>query len=599
MRPASPCQSTTDRIRFLRAGTRQFDRAYTLDDLDRLERAQQGNWSGSALSSQTMDEQWRTSGGALALDQLGNWVNYRRNLNGDADFTDTGELDETRTHSQANEILTRDTNSSNPVEYTFDYDKKGNVLDDGLYDFVFDAWNRLVKVKTQAGATLSEYRYNGLGQQIARHYDADGDHDVDSNDARYLYLNNDKWQQVAIIRSTGGGTIDAYPKRVSFFGAAGQDGFGGSSYIDEVFRSDTDFSTGWTTQSDSTKEVTVYLCRNRRSDVSVAIRDGSSATLPLVIEWTKYTAYGEPILIPFKEMDKNGTVNSSDRTAFDARITGIGAGYDVRTDSGCFDGTVDSKDLTNYDNETNAPANGLSILSSPGIVRNFFGYGGYRRDDVVLHYEVRHRHYNATQRRWLQRDPAEYVEGLNTYQYVRSRALSAIDPLGLLAQACGREDGDPSDPLTQQCLLKCREPGFGHTWCVDGRQHRCCICTNTIRRLYPGVDGRDGIVFCVTQHEHCHLRQRCPWPDTGSRRCWCRELECASLELRCLDGPLADCQNEACREAIRRRQRELETFLEEARRRCNGGNTSDRLGSLGTYRRAGFGPGCTQWPRCG
>ncbi|HYE02014.1 MAG TPA: RHS repeat-associated core domain-containing protein [Phycisphaerales bacterium] len=149
----------------------------------------------------------------------------------------------------------------------------------------------------------------------------------------------------------------------------------------------------------------------------------------------KHTAYGKPYLVPFKEMDKNGTVDSSDRTAFDTRINGIGAGYDVRTDAALFDGVVDSKDLTNYDNETNAPANGLGILSSPGIVRNFFGYGGYRWDDVVLHYEVRHRYYTPTQGRWLQRDPLGYVDGLGLYAYCAGRALTARDPFGLACES--------------------------------------------------------------------------------------------------------------------------------------------------------------------
>lgn len=38
------------------------------------------------------------------------------NLNGDADFTDSGELDDTRTFNDANELLTRDTDTNAGVK---------------------------------------------------------------------------------------------------------------------------------------------------------------------------------------------------------------------------------------------------------------------------------------------------------------------------------------------------------------------------------------------------------------------------------------------------------------------------------------------------
>jgi len=40
-------------------------------------------------------------------------------------------------------------------------------------------------------------------------------------------------------------------------------------------------------------------------------------------------------------------------------------------------------------------------------------------------------HYNPTQGRWIERDPAGYVDGKSVYQYARSRPITALDPSGL------------------------------------------------------------------------------------------------------------------------------------------------------------------------
>jgi len=46
-------------------------------------------------------------------------------------------------------------------------------------------------------------------------------------------------------------------------------------------------------------------------------------------------------------------------------------------------------------------------------------------------YYVRHRAYHPALGRWFQRDPAGYIDGLNLYEYVRSRPVGATDPRGL------------------------------------------------------------------------------------------------------------------------------------------------------------------------
>jgi hypothetical protein len=44
---------------------------------------------------------------------------------------------------------------------------------------------------------------------------------------------------------------------------------------------------------------------------------------------------------------------------------------------------------------------------------------------------VRYRTYSPTLGRWLERDPAGYVDGMGLYEYVRGGAVAAVDPSGL------------------------------------------------------------------------------------------------------------------------------------------------------------------------
>jgi RHS repeat-associated protein len=69
-------------------------------------------------------------------------------------------------------------------------------------------------------------------------------------------------------------------------------------------------------------------------------------------------------------------------------------------------------------------------------------YAGYRFDAERGLYHVRHRMYHATLGRWVQRDPAGYIDGLNLCQYGRSSPANWVDPAGLYCGECS----PPSDP---------------------------------------------------------------------------------------------------------------------------------------------------------
>ncbi len=77
-----------------------------------------------------------------------------------------------------------------------------------------------------------------------------------------------------------------------------------------------------------------------------------------------------------------------------------------------------------------------------------FLYRGYWYDKHLGIYHVRHRAYDPALQRWLQPDPAGFIDGLNLYAYCGNEPFGLYDPMGLeaqwhhlLPQAVFRDDG--------------------------------------------------------------------------------------------------------------------------------------------------------------
>jgi RHS repeat-associated protein len=58
-------------------------------------------------------------------------------------------------------------------------------------------------------------------------------------------------------------------------------------------------------------------------------------------------------------------------------------------------------------------------------------FQGGRYDATSELYDFRNREYSPALGRWLEQDPAGYVDGASLYQFVRSRPIDLVDPLGL------------------------------------------------------------------------------------------------------------------------------------------------------------------------
>jgi len=382
------------------------DVAYANDDLNRLVEADEGTLSSGSIGTRTRRQQW-------TLNQTGNWNRDKVDLNGDADYLDAGELDDTRTHNAVNELLTRDTNTSSPAEFSLTYDAAGNMTDDGVYKYEWDAFYRLRKVKNQSNVLVSEYWYNGLGYLVTRHQDTDVDGDVDGSDQKFHTAYDERWRQVATYRGS-----DANPKERFLYHWAGNGGFGGSSYIDSVVLRDRDMTNGWTGAADGTLEERVYYLQNWRADVVGLVEpDGEGGAT--MVEWVKYSAYGVPFAMPAKDADSDGDYDLADDTV----IAGWGS-YDVRGDVN-LDGVVNGSDTATVQTL------GRGVLTSTSI-GNRKGYAGYEGDaKLSAKWHVRHRVLDSVLGRWVRRDPLDYVNSMSVLEYGVGASVRWTDPDGL------------------------------------------------------------------------------------------------------------------------------------------------------------------------
>ncbi len=410
-----------------------FDVKYAMDDLDRLIDAEEGTRSGGSVTSRTRHQTWTT------LDHVGNWGRSKLDLDGDNNWNETEEYDDTRTHNAVNELETRDTDSNASVNFTLAYDAAGNMTDDGEdYEYVYDAFYRLRQVNNQSSTVLAEYRYNGLGHMIAVLEDTNASGGIDGSDVTFHPAYDEGWREVARYRSG-----DTSPKEQFVNATAGLDGYGRSSYINDVVLRDRDNTSGWLAASDGTLEERYYYCPNWRGDVSALIHHQR-----YMAEWVKYSPYGIPFGLPGGDTNSDGDNDTADATQIQAWIDA--PANDVRGDVD-LDGDVDS---TDKGLAQAAPINGNSLgwyTLGDDAFHNRRGSCGYESHAGGVRYHVRHREYVMALGLWIQRDPKMYVDGLGLYLLVKNSPLRFVDAQG--TQVTGPASGAFRDWL--ECVVDC------------------------------------------------------------------------------------------------------------------------------------------------
>ena len=230
-----------------------------------------------------------------------------------------------------------------------------------------------------------------------------------------------------------------------------------------------------------TEEITFQLTDAQFSVIALAAPGKPS----VVIDRIAYTPYGEPTRRLRSDVDGNGVVDSRDYEDVIQQLIGTpitSPTYRVEADldrNGAI--TLADYDICIADDGRKILGGGgvgETDLFSPGV-RNSVGYCGYIHNEDTGLYTVRFRTYSPTLGRWLTRDPAGYVDGLNLFAYCKAAPTAWLDPLGL------KPAGD-AHPIPLCIGGSPRQLGFWLDEDMHTRQHRCLA-----RELNDGIENWD------------------------------------------------------------------------------------------------------------
>ena len=323
---------------FLDAGEQLFDDEGAIDD----------NWSAGYVG-------------------LANWLETAQEFddlrvgidnNSDGDIADAGD-----------DVEIDDDFSSTTMSLT--YDDNGNLTDDGLFKYVYDAWNRLVEVTRRVDdeTTVAEYEYDGDDRRVEKVVTNCGVEDTPNdggNTTLHFYYSN-RWQ----ILETRGGSNQTLAQYIW-----------GMRYVDELVMIEVNENPGTnnTANKDDDGSDSRYFVHQDRNWNVVALSeyDTSGTNNGRIVERYAYSPYGEFVVL---------------------------AG-----DSGSGE--------TGYTRPTST-------------VGNISAHQGLSFDQDKLSYQNRRREYTAAMQRFGQRDPIAYYDSVNSYQFANATPIDRLDPTGL------------------------------------------------------------------------------------------------------------------------------------------------------------------------
>lgn len=246
------------------ANSSNLDILYAYDGLNRLTAYDRGdiNSGHTAITTLAFAQDWD-------LDQLNNWSAFDEDDDGDA----TNELEQDRTHNDANEITAiTATTGANWVDPT--YDAAGNMItgptpgdETSTQKYVYDAWNRLVEVTDGSDVTQATFDYDARNHRVTKGIYVSGSLD---HTRHYYHTEQNQVVEERIDSSTD-------PDRQYTWG---------DRYVDDLVLRTRD------TDSNGSLDETVYALHDSNWSIT-ALADTSGA----VVERFRYDAYGRAVVL--------------------------------------------------------------------------------------------------------------------------------------------------------------------------------------------------------------------------------------------------------------------------------------------------------------
>ena len=126
---------------------------------------------------------------------------------------------------------------------------------------------------------------------------------------------------------------------------------------------------------------------------------------------------------------------------------------------------VETYEYSAFGRMTIYDAAGQDITATGSTIGNPYGFTGRRLDAETGLWYYRNRMYSPVLGRFLQRDPAGYVDGMNLYAYVQNNPIKYLDPEGLMVRWASDTIIEPvigsvSDVLQQNSDTAIAEAGW-------------------------------------------------------------------------------------------------------------------------------------------
>jgi len=355
-----------------------LDEYYLNDGLHRLLKMNRGNLAGGTITDANAAlshawASWASDHWATELDAVGNWKKFKIDDDGGGEDDDDWSLIQSRKHNVVNEIDDDDDHTNDP-DASITASPGTNWIDPK-----YDANGNMISgpMPGDEGATEHHYVYDAWNRLKVVYIDGDDDDVWDDGAPDTLVAEYEYDGLHRRVRKTveGESALDYYYNtnwQVVEIHEGDDKVYPLKQYVWSPRYIDAPVLRIYDEGTDGEDIETLYYCNDANMNVTALI-DTSGA----VVERYRYDPYGAVTVLDPNYTDDEG--NASD-----------------------------------VDNE---------IL-----------YAGYRHDPETGLFHVRRRPYHPTVGRWLTRDPLDYVDGMNLYEYVGSGPTMRLDPMGLGAK---------------------------------------------------------------------------------------------------------------------------------------------------------------------
>jgi hypothetical protein len=405
------------------------------------------------LTSTGIDDDWSAGPAGLYVaagaSSAITFDNFKVGLdnNSDDDIADAGD-----------DILVSDDFGSNVISLS--YDNNGNLTNDGVYKFEYDAWNRLRKTILTDGSdetTIGEYEYYADNRRSKKTVSSRGAEVVenDGGNTTVLFYYDNQWR---ILETRNGSNQTTFQH------------LWGTQYTDELIwlekngdPTESNDTNPDSQGSESTADTRYFVHQDRNWNVvALSQYDTAGTNNGRIVERYSYTPYGSFVVL-------NG-------------------------ESG--NGELDSVSLTS-------------------TVGNVFAHQGLAFDQAKASYQNRHREYPARLQRFAQRDPLWNACG-------GTLSLSALAPDANISTRTPRDLSLGSLAVTTTVAVGCVE-NVNLYCCYLGNPLFQRDLLGLASRPWPDVPPDRpcplGWRDCGSVHCMCFITSRCCTKGTGQACC--------------------------------------------------------------------------------